>query len=236
MKLKAVGQICKKDKAIIMHDIPYSESFEGADQWIGNSAALYPVGGLPRMNVEQMMTLFEITEKQSETMYTAHYIGAPEGINLSDYDGTEEKLESNTISIQSGGWLLKPLRTQAGISFIKQRYLSPLMDELDHLELYERSTPEGAVYIAAKVGYELMPIILPHPVIDQQFVSVLSFLANECRATLELQERRKEINSLLRKAAQDEPEAEQTTITDEVEEGAKDNDPADDGTDEDSQD
>ena len=57
------------------------------------------------------------------------------------------------FSIVYSGKTLKPLQTRRGLVFIESRYLSPVSDVLDVLELYERVTPFGAPYIVAKAGF-----------------------------------------------------------------------------------
>ena len=47
---------------------------------------------------------------------------------------------------------MKPIRTTRGLVFIESRYLSPVADVLDVLELYERRTAEGTPYIVEKGG------------------------------------------------------------------------------------
>lgn len=75
---------------------------------------------------------------------------------------------------------MKPIRTTRGLVFIESRYLSPVADVLDVLELYERRTAEGTPYIVAKAGFLLQAVIMPYDVINQQFVESLQDLTREC--------------------------------------------------------
>ena len=75
--------------------------------------------------------------------------------------------------------------------FIESRYLSPVSDILDVLELYERITPGGTPYIVAKAGFLLQAVIMPYDVISQQFVDNLKRLTEQCALSLDLREREK---------------------------------------------
>ncbi|MFR5717195.1 MAG: hypothetical protein ACLUD9_00220 [Anaerotignum faecicola] len=87
--------------------------------------------------------------------------------------------------------LPKPLQTRRGLVFIESRYLSPVSDILDVLELYERITPRGTPYIVAKAGFLLQAVITPYDVISQQFVDNLKRLTEQCVLSLDLRDREK---------------------------------------------
>ena len=86
---------------------------------------------------------------------------------------------------------MKPLQTRRGLVFIESRYLSPVSDILDVLELYERITPRGTPYIVAKAGFLLQAVIMPYDVISQQFVDNLKRLTEQCVLSLDLRDREK---------------------------------------------
>ena len=76
--------------------------------------------------------------------------------------------------------------------FIQSRYLSPVSDVLDVLELYERFTPSGTPYIVAKAGFMLQAVIMPYDVINAGFVERLQRLARDCAFALELRRQEEE--------------------------------------------
>lgn len=82
------------------------------------------------------------------------------------------------------GGVLKPLQTRNGISFIQNKYLSPLEDVIDMVQLYERETPQGMTYIVAKTGLFVAAVIMPYNVINEKFVYHLSALARQCSRAL----------------------------------------------------
>lgn len=155
----------------------------------GDGSAVYPVVGLPQLDKESLLTIFDVPEKDRDN-YFVKTLGVPAGISFEDTDETERHVEREGISIIYSGRTLKPIRTTRGLVFIESRYLSPVADVLDVLELYERRTAEGAPYIVAKAGFLLQAVIMPYDVINQQFVESLQDLTRECEFSLSEKERR----------------------------------------------
>lgn len=148
MKIKSIAAICKKNKNIAIFE-RYSDDGDILTQYIGDGSAVYPVVGLPPLDAESLLTIFDVPEKDRDN-YFVKTLGVPAGISFEDTDETERHVEREGISIIYSGRTLKPIRTTRGLVFIESRYLSPVADVLDVLELYERRTAEGAPYIVAK--------------------------------------------------------------------------------------
>ena len=178
MKIKSIAAICKKNKNIAIFE-RYSDDGDILTQYIGDGSAVYPVVGLPQLDKESLLTIFDVKT-----------LGVPAGISFEDTDETERHVEREGISIIYSGRTLKPIRTTRGLVFIESRYLSPVADVLDVLELYERRTAEGTPYIVAKAGFLLQAVIMPYDVINQQFVESLQDLTRECEFSLSEKERR----------------------------------------------
>ena len=187
MKIKNIAAICKKNKYAVIYE-RYTEG-GGVVQYIGDGAAAYPVTGLPALDKESLLTIFDVPEKQREDWFV-QVAGIPSEISFEDMDANEKPVEREAISIAYSGKTLKPLQTRRGLVFIESRYLSPVADVLDVLELYERRTAEGAPYIVAKAGFLLQAVIMPYDVINQQFVESLQDLTRECEFSLSEKERR----------------------------------------------
>lgn len=153
MKIKSIAAICKKNKNIAIFE-RYSDDGDILTQYIGDGSAVYPVVGLPQLDKESLLTIFDVPEKDRDN-YFVKTLGVPAGISFEDTDETERHVEREGISIIYSGRTLKPIRTTRGLVFIESRYLSPVADVLDVLELYERRTAEGAPYIVAKAGFLL---------------------------------------------------------------------------------
>ena len=189
MKIKNIAAICKKNKYAVIYE-RYTEG--GVVQYIGDGAATYPVTGLPALDKESLLTIFDVPEKQREDWFV-QVAGIPSKISFEDTDANEKPVEREAISIAYSGKTLKPLQTRRGLVFIESRYLSPVSDILDVLELYERITPGGTPYIVAKAGFLLQAVIMPYDVISQQFVDNLKRLTEQCVLSLDLREREKEL-------------------------------------------
>ena len=189
MKIKSIAAICKKNKNIAIFE-RYSDDGDILTQYIGDGSAVYPVVGLPQLDKESLLTIFDVPEKDRDN-YFVKTLGVPAGISFEDTDETERHVEREGISIIYSGRTLKPIRTTRGLVFIESRYLSPVADVLDVLELYERITPDGTPYIVAKAGFLLQAVIMPYDVISQQFVDNLKRLTEQCVLSLDLREREK---------------------------------------------
>ena len=185
MKIKSIAAICKKNKQVVLFN-RYGDSGT-ISQYIGDGSAVYPISGLPELDEESILTIFDVPEKQRED-WLVRYRDIPEGISFEDTDATEKIIEQGNLSIVYSGKTLKPLQTRRGLVFIESRYLSPVSDVLDVLELYERVTPFGAPYIVAKAGFLLQAVIMPCDVISAQFVQRLQELTRQCAVSLDLRE------------------------------------------------
>lgn len=118
MKLKKVASICSKTKIFCLYD--REESGGEVSQWLGDSSAIYPITGLPYMDEENIYSMFDISAKQQEKIIFRHQ-RAPEGINLSDTDPTEHRIDEESLSLVYDGGVLKPLQTRNGISFMPKK-------------------------------------------------------------------------------------------------------------------
>lgn len=188
MKIKNIAAICKKNKQVVFFN-RYG-SGDTLTQYIGNGGAVYPISGLPELDDESVLTIFDVPEKQRADWFVRH-MDIPEGISFDDTDANERIIEQGNLSIVYAGKTLKPLQTRRGMVFIESRYLSPMSDYLDVLELYERFTPSGTPYIVAKAGFMLQAVIMPYDVINAQFVQLLRKLVEQCVFSLEAREMEK---------------------------------------------
>ena len=181
MKLKKVISLCHQRKTFRLFD-KISECGEIV-QWLGDGFAAYPLNGLPILDEETLCAVFDISEKQLKNT-SVRRLTMPDALNVDDTDPAERALSDDDFSIIYGGTELKPLKTRNGIIFIQQKYIAPLEDVLDVVQLYERVTPDGQTYIAAKVGLLIAAVIFPYSVINEKFVKRLEEVARESRRVL----------------------------------------------------
>lgn len=186
MKIKRIASICSQSKKIVIYDKLMADG-DIDMQWIGDGFAAYPAFDLPYIEPESISVIFDIPEKNRKK-YTFRHEGLPEGINLEDAAPGESILDQSALEIVSSGHVLMPLYTSQGIVFIDTKYLAPLAGSEDTLELYERMTPGGHAYIAAKCGFMIMAVIMPYEVIKKDFVETIESIGQHCRVALENKE------------------------------------------------
>ena len=181
MKLKKVISLCNQRKTFRLFD-KISEHGEIV-QWLSDGFAAYPLNGLLILDEETLCAVFDISEKQLKNT-SVRRLTMPDVLNADDTDPAERVLNDDDFSIIYSGTELKPLKTRNGIIFIQQKYLAPLEDVLDVLQLYERVTPDGESYIAAKAGLLIAAVIFPYSVVNEKFVNRLEEVARESRRVL----------------------------------------------------
>lgn len=181
MKLKKVAALCSQIGAFYLYDQADRQG-EIVCQWLGDGNAVYPIAGLPYMEMDHVCAMFDIPAKKQEKMIFRHTV-APESINWEDSDQEERQLDDPKLCLRYGGREVLPLRTSAGITFIQEKYLAPL-DSLEYLRLYERRSRSGGVYIAAKIGMVVQAVIMPVDIVNEDFVDKMDELTEMCRAAL----------------------------------------------------
>lgn len=181
MKLKKVISICHQRKTFRLLD--KTSEYGEIVQWLSDGFAAYPLNGLPILDEETLCAVFDISEKQLKNT-SVRRLTMPDALNVNDTDPAERVLHDDDFSIIYGGTELKPLKTRNGIAFIPQKYITPLEDVLDVVQLYERVTPDGQTYIAAKTGLLIAALILPYSVVNEKFVNRLEEVARESRRAL----------------------------------------------------
>lgn len=97
MKIKSIAAICKKNKNIAIFE-RYSDDDDILTQYIGDGSAVYPVIGLPPLDAESLLTIFDVPEKDRDN-YFVKTLGIPAGISFEDTDATERQVEREGISI-----------------------------------------------------------------------------------------------------------------------------------------
>lgn len=157
MKIKSIGEICKKKKTLHLYT---QEGEYSITQYIGDGCAAYLLENMPELDAASAMTIFDVPEKQKEDWYIKEK-GIPEGVNFQDKDFSEKVLEPQGIEIIHTGKRLMAFRGSKGTLFVDKKYMAPMTDSRENLEFYERVTGDGRRYIAAKVGFFLLAVIFP---------------------------------------------------------------------------
>ena len=154
MILKNLAAMCRKRLFIEMfHD-------GNGMQWIGEGHAVYPMVGIPEVNKEQVMFLFDIPEKnRAKCMVTDLGYTVDEFYDVSD-GAADNEVQIMPPAMMTGGNLLTPIMTSQGIAFFNAEYLKPVSD-CEDLSLYERYTKSGDLYLVAKSGMMVEAVVLP---------------------------------------------------------------------------
>ena len=153
MILKNLAAMCRKQRVIIMyHD-------RSDMQWISEGHAIYPMVGIPEVDEEQVMFLFDIPEKKRAECLVSDYGSIEDCFDISD-GAMDNEVKLMPPAMMIGGNLITPIETSQGIAFFNSEYLKPVSDKED-LNLYERYTRNGQLYIVAKSGMIVQAVILP---------------------------------------------------------------------------
>lgn len=183
MKIKAIARICAQEQRIVIMDKRNADG-EISEQWIGDGSAMYPILDLPEIDEKIISTIFDIPEKKRNSYYF-HRMDAPETIQTEDAVACENLLEIGKMDITIAGRTLKSVHTQHGIAFFDGKYLAPVAESMDTLEIYERLQTDGQVYLAAKAGFMLLALIMPYDIISKEFVEHMQDLTRQCDFALQ---------------------------------------------------
>lgn len=182
MKLKKVGALCNGVNIYKLFD--KVDGSGEVTQWLGDGNAAYPLHGLPYMNEDSLYRMFDVTEKKQDKAYFTHE-AMPEALDVDDVSKTDCVAEDMGITVSFGGAVLLPLSYSGGILFIQSKYLGPLEDQADFLQLYVRRTENNGRYVVAKTGMLIAGIIMPYNAMQEGFVSRLEEIAAMTRRELE---------------------------------------------------
>lgn len=153
MILKNLAAMCRKRLFI--------EMFRDRNdmQWIGEGHAIYPMVGIPEVNKEQVLFLFDIPEKHRAKCLVVDQGGIEEFCDVSD-GAADNEVKLMPPAMMTGGNLLTPIMTSQGIAFFNAEYLKPVSD-CEDLSLYERYTESGELYLVAKSGMMVEAVVIP---------------------------------------------------------------------------
>lgn len=183
MKLKKVAALCNSAAAYHLYDqVDSTGAVE--TQWLGDGCAAYPLHGLPYLQEQELYRMLDVPEKKQDKIYFDHS-QLPSGLCVDDFCEGELLAEDMGVTISWGGKVLLPLSYPGGMLYIQSRYLGPLEDQADLLQLYVRRSPSGGRYVAAKTGMLLVGIIFPYGHLRESFVARLDEIAQQTRWELE---------------------------------------------------
>jgi hypothetical protein len=182
MKLNKIAALCRNRKKAVI----FKCHEERHNQWIGDGVAMFPVEGLPTLDKTALLTIFNVPEKDRAKWMVAE-TEMPLQYDVSGYQENESEVTTSYMGIAHAGEILKPIYTKRGVIFVDARYLLPLADVVDLLDLAVRWTQSGDPYIIARAGFLIQAIILPKRGIAPDFAASVRELATACDKAVEEQ-------------------------------------------------
>ena len=159
MKIKKLATICKEYKRVKI----YAEERPDGEvkQFLSDGGAVYPIYGLPRLEKESLLTIFDIAPEDWDK-WRVSIEDLPEDICLDDEPETEadQPIEIFYEPVVINNSVLKPVKTSVGTIFYHDKYLDPVKDVEGGIQFYERFTSKGRPYIVIKYGLFLQAVIM----------------------------------------------------------------------------
>lgn len=158
MKLKKLASICNSHKRVDIYEQHLTDG--EVKQFISDGGAIYPIYGLPRLDKENLLTIFDIAPEDWEK-WRVNIKSPPLGYCLDDVteDGEDEAVEVFYNPVVMNISALKPVKTSVGTVFYQDKYLDPVKDADQGIQFYVRYTPKGNPYIVIKSGLFLQAVI-----------------------------------------------------------------------------
>ena len=172
MKTKAIIELCKKTKKIILFN-----DNDNHIQWISDGSAIYPLFNVPTLTEDYICKLYDISDSQRDKIRFKIEANLPKEINFDDSDIAELDTQMFDISIILDSGILVPVMTEEGLMFIQNKYLMPFSDvPKNELRLFTRKDSFGRTVFAVKIGLLLYAIIYPVDVVNDDFVKKITRL------------------------------------------------------------
>lgn len=170
MKFDKIKSLCKKKKHIIIFNDEKTNV-----QWISDGGCMFPMYNMPRLNIENIFTIFDIAECDRDKYFCDISSEIPFDISVEDIFENETPAEKIGISIGFAGDVVIPIATEYGAVFIDNKYLDVCADT-DEKQLWLRMKNRNVPYIAIKDGFVLLGIVLPKKIIGNIFNDKVSTL------------------------------------------------------------
>lgn len=179
MNLKKLAALCKRSGTLRMVSM-------GSVLFAGTDAALYKLPGtLPAIHKpEELMAVLGYTDKEAAKLYTKSdrydVLLQDGGPCLDDVWEGERICDESRFDIVAGESVLHGLECDdATMGFIDNALLAPVADEVSsYTEFYRRKMASGAHYYVIKDGMDLMAMIMPMQVMNDEFAGRLEEMSN----------------------------------------------------------
>lgn len=188
MKIKSIAAICKKNKNIAIFE-RYSDDGDILTQYIGDGSAVYPVVGLPQLDKESLLTIFDVPEEARLRDDVGRSLRRAAFVKLQYVQHVSNGRKIAAFDEYQPARCADRLQGSSGID---DRNSFPLDVSFRFVCVLEADTRRNAqrfheVIVAV---FLLQAVIMPYDVINQQFVESLQDLTRECEFSLSEKERR----------------------------------------------
>lgn len=148
MKFGKILSLCKKTQRVHLLNDSNNNT-----QYLSDNCAMYPLYGLPKMNMENIQNLMGLTDKQRDS-WIFFESDSVESVYVDDTFSGEERIEPLPISIDITGSKLFTYKSSIGLIMIQKQYLDALSCTGD-VELFLRIYGEerNRYVIIAKSGF-----------------------------------------------------------------------------------
>lgn len=177
MKIKKIASLCSREGVFHLSNKTDGEGV--MTQWLGEGHAYYPLLGAPMLDKDSLCTMFDITGKKRDSVIV-RCNEMSKKMNVDDLSSGDCRLKPEGLSICYEGLTILPLRGATGTFCIQEKYLEPLDDERELLELYSRPMEEKT-YVVVKAGIMIRAVIAPFLVKDK-LADKLEAIAQACKA------------------------------------------------------
>lgn len=99
MKIKKVARLIKAEKFLAIYNVPDEDGVPR--QWIGTDAAVFPMDGLPVLDVDQVLQILDIDEKAEEKLRIDE--NAEPWFDGSDVKTTDLDVVASGVSVEIPG-------------------------------------------------------------------------------------------------------------------------------------
>jgi len=157
MKIKEIAKVCDGRKRVILVN-KFGNEEEGTPfvrQFAGDGAAFYPLDGMPTLDEENILTVFDVPKDKQATWTVEEQdaAGLMQDCVWTDNHPSDTEIKRSGITLCGyGGNEIEPIYTPWGLLFIAIKYLRPLKDAGWELRYFARKLEGAEPMLIAKLG------------------------------------------------------------------------------------
>ncbi len=177
MKIKKLAALCKKRKRAIIYERRIKDT-DIIQQYISDGCAIYPIFGLPQLDAESLLTIFDVDQDEWEKWHVS-MMGTPPDVLSQDVWEGEQPVGRYFQPMVINGDLIKTVQIRGETVFFDDAYLDPIRDG-ENLMYYGRDYG-GDWTIIVKSGLLLQAAIFPVRVTTDTWMEMMETMLAGCR-------------------------------------------------------